>query len=120
MQFRRAFLSVLGLDVQGDIGPVTIYQSKRQGLVAFAKAPPLLPPSRLQIIRRRKFALVGLLWKNQDPAFKIRWRQIAIKARLRISGYNLFMHCLLKQDTGLMITLRHQTGLDFPPVVTPF
>ena len=54
-----SILRYLGFNTQGDLGPWTFYTSKRKGLVFFAKAPPLEPPSLMQNHKRNKFRLAG-------------------------------------------------------------
>ncbi len=107
-------LNMLGFKVQGDLGAITCYTSKRDRVVWFLKAPPKEPPSDEQVLQRDSFRRIGIEWSKLSGDEKDRWEEIAVKAHLRISGYNLFSYWMLKADLAAIKTIVRQTGLDLP------
>jgi len=106
------FAMYLGILIQGDIGPITMYRSKRGKLVAFAKAPPTEPASPLQRVYRGRWRSIAALWSGLPAATKAAWRQLALQAHLRITGYNLYMYVALTGDDATLETLVRTTGID--------
>ena len=101
-----------GLNVQGDLGGITFYETVRRGLVAFVKAPPHTLPSPLQLVMRNRFRNVGELWQTQPEEHRDEWMAIADAGNLRIHGYNLFTYYHLTDDLAAIETLIDQTGLE--------
>lgn len=112
----QTILRFLGFNTQGDLGPWTFYTSKRRGLVWFTKAPPLEPPSFLQIHQRNKFRLVGLLWSYLDLQQKADWELASKQARLKITGYNLFTYWVMSGDEETIETIMDNTAIDLLPI----
>lgn len=121
MRRREDLLRYLGFNTQGDLGPWTFYTSKRKGLVWFAKSPPLEPPSLLQTHQRNQFRLAGYVWRSLSPEQQTNWKTAAKAAHLQITGYNLFVYWILKQDHDAIHTIENQTNLNLIPllVTTP-
>jgi len=109
------WIKYLGWNSQGDLGPLTMYTNKRRKLVWYAKMPPLNPPSVLQVQQRARFANAADAWADLGADGRHAWNQIAIKARLRIHGYNLFSYWYLKGDNGAIHTLERQTQIQVLP-----
>lgn len=117
--FQNLIIDYLGFNAQGDLGPVTIYQSQRGARIWFAKAPPEIPWTVGQLRQRTLFQMAGIAWQNLTPTQKKDYELAAQKAHLRITGYNLWVHACLKQDTSYIKTIIHQTGVDLKlPQVT--
>lgn len=108
-------LNMLGFKVQGDLGGITCYTSKRDRVVWFIKAPPLSPPSAEQIECRNKFRAIGIAWQALSQIDQEIWLSTQDKAHLRITGYNLFSYWLLTGDDAVIATIARQTGLTLPP-----
>ncbi|KKK92061.1 hypothetical protein LCGC14_2706680, partial [marine sediment metagenome] len=53
-----------GLSPTGDLGPYTIYTSRRAGSVWYAKAPPTCPPSVHQLRQRNRFRNAAFAWRR--------------------------------------------------------
>lgn len=113
---KTSILKYLGFNTQGDLGPWTFYTSKRKGLVFFTKSPPLEPPTLLQIHQRNKFRLAGYVWRTLPPDVQATWQAAAIAAALRITGYNLFVHWITKQDHEVIHTIERQSGINLIPL----
>lgn len=114
-----SILRYLGFNTQGDLGPWTFYTSKRKGLVFFAKAPPLEPPSLMQIHQRNKFRLAGYVWRTLPEDVQGSWQTAARRASLRITGYNLFVHWITKQDDTVIHTIEAQSRIKLIPLERP-
>lgn len=108
----RQLIPLLGFNPTGDVGPFTIYTSKRRKMVFYLRAPPLEPPSEWQTWQRNKFRLVGYLWRTLSPAKQALWEQAAKLANLRITGYNLYVRFQLKQDYDTLATVSRLSGID--------
>jgi len=113
----NSILRYLGFNTQGDLGPWTFYTSKRKGLIFFVKAPPLEPPSPLQIHQRNKFRLAGYVWRTLPEPVQKEWQRAALAARLRITGYDLFVHWICRQDDSYIATIERQSRIDLVPLL---
>jgi hypothetical protein len=109
-------ISLLGINIQGDIGPWTCYRNFRRGTVVFLRAPPKEPASELQAMLRLKWSRISRLWKGLDQVDRNKWNKVAKDNNLRISGYNLFVwhHC--KKDYGLLKTLMTKSKISLSPI----
>ena len=109
-------IHLLGINIQGDIGPWTCYRNINRGTVVFLRAPPKEPASELQAMLRLKWTRIARLWQGITEQQRDDWRNVAKINRLRLSGYNLFLwhHC--KQDYGLLKTLTRHAGITLTPI----
>lgn len=119
MKPTNSILHFLGLNTQGDVGPWTFYTSKRNGLVFFAKAPPLEPPSRKQIHQRNKFRLIANVWRSLSPTQRATWLAAAQAAHLRITGYNFFLYYLMTRDAAAVRTVERLAHKSLLPLNRP-
>lgn len=103
--------SILGLTVQGDLGGWTFYTSKRGKIVFYPQAPPLNPPTIYQQLLRQDFRYAGLLWQSITPQSRANWQAAARRARLVITGYNVFTSWCITNDTTIIRTIEAQTGI---------
>ena len=110
------FFALLGLQLQGDVGPYTCYRSARHKLVMFAKAPPHKPPSQLQAWHRARWSMAARAWKALRPAHRDRWRLAAKRERLVVGGYNLFIWHVTTHQVDAIRTIERHTGLDLLPL----
>lgn len=106
-----SLFELLGYSMQGDLAGMTCYTAKHNRVVWFVKSPPLEPPSKAQIQIRNFFRNVGFVWSHMTPAEQKPWDDLAIKANLRIHGYNLFTWYLRTRDSAAIATLVRQTGV---------
>ncbi len=109
--FHHLIIDWIGLNAQGDLGPVTIYKSQRGSRIWFAKAPPEVPWSIGQLRQRTLFEMAGIAWQNLTDTEKQAYETASQKAHLRITGYNLWVHACLRQDTSYIETIVNQTGV---------
>jgi hypothetical protein len=50
------------------------------------------------------------VWSAMSPKDRTAWRAAAGAAGLKISGYNLWLHCATTNDTDILTTINRQTG----------
>lgn len=104
-------VNLLGLRAQGDLGPLTMYDSRRNKRVWYIKAPPKKPPSRWQLNRRQLWHSIAWLWRELEETDRQQWLLIAQKGRLKMSGYALFVWWCDKGEVSYIRTIEKQTGL---------
>jgi hypothetical protein len=112
----QAIYRGLGLAASGDLGPFTFYTGKRHQLIWFPKAPPTSPPTALQTHQRNLFRITALSWKLLPRYEKWCWSQAARRARLRITGYNLFVHYVTRSAHRTIAVIERQSGLKLLPL----
>jgi len=106
----------LGWNVQGDIGPLTLYTSKRRGLVYFPKSPPDKPASYAQLVQRNRFRLAALAWTKCTPDQRATWSHAALAARVQATGWNLFTYYQLTRNAPPIHTIERLSGETLLPV----
>lgn len=107
--------SILGLHVAGDLGPLTIYQTRKGKIVAFPKAPPCKPPSPAQLVQRYRFARSIETWHLLAKSDQALYELVVQKLSLCLTGMNLWMHFCLCPDDGVFATLQQQAGITLYP-----
>ncbi len=108
-------VNYLGLRVTGDIGPLTIYTSRRRKIVVFDKAPPLSPPSVRQLIMRNRWRAAASAWNEMTDQDRQSWSSIAAAASLSIPGYQFWIYANTKPNSsGVVTTVENQTGRQLP------
>lgn len=103
-------LTLIGLQPTGDLGPLTAYTSARAKPVWFAKTNPLSPPSIMQTRMRNFFRLSAFAWRSLSQPQRQAWSRAAITARLRITGYNLFVWYQRTADAAPIRTIERLSG----------
>lgn len=106
----------MGFNSQGDFGPWTFYTDKQRGLVYYVKAPPLEPPSQLQLSVRNSIRLAAYSWRSLSPEHQRDWERVSKRAHLQITGYNLFVFWSLTKDHATIHTLERITRIDLIPL----
>jgi hypothetical protein len=105
-----SLLRFTGLKVQGDIGPLTCYTSRRNRIVWYLRAPPEQPPSPLQISQRNRFRGAASTWRSLPAATRATWIEAAKLAHLRISGYCLWTYHIVADRDDIIRTIERQSG----------
>jgi hypothetical protein len=116
LTFPPNWISSLGLHPTGDLGPYTIYTTKRNRVVAFPKAPPTSPPTRPQQHQRDLFRLAACTWRAFLPARRAAWTSAARRAHLTITGYNLFVHAITTGRRDTVATVARQAKIALLPI----
>jgi len=107
--------AMLGWNMQGNLGPFTVYQNKHGKPVFFLTAPQKEPPSQARLTQRARFTAAATAWKTLDPAARNAWSLAARLARLRITGYNLWVWYQTKGDYPTIRTIERATATTLLP-----
>jgi len=107
-----AHIPLMGLNIQGDVGPFTCYKTRKKRVIWFVKAPPKKPPTLHQQLNHDRWRAAAELWRELTVTTKNTWRSLAIAGNLRISGYNLFLYWFVTNDRSIAQTLIRNTGID--------
>ncbi len=103
--------SIMGLRIQGDVGPFTCYTSKRKKVVFFLKAPPEKPASEWQTSRRHRFKMAAAGWRGLTNAKRALWELATKRLSFRLTGYNLWVWYYVKGDRPGLATIERHSGL---------
>lgn len=105
---------ILGLQVQGDLGPITMYTQRKAGrrsIVAFPKIWLSDPTSIKQLNHRNRIRNAAAAWMNLSPTQKLNWKLAARKLSLRTNGYATFVTFHMTQDHDFVRTIERQSGI---------
>lgn len=102
--------SLLGIAVNGDLGPVTIYTDREANKIAFPRSPPTSPPTARQVNQRERVRLANSQWKALSNEEKRRWENAARATSLPMTGFNAYVSLALCPDKGTFSTLNRQSG----------
>lgn len=105
---------LVGLLIQGDIGDLTYYTSRRNRIVAFVKSPPLSPPTITQQHFRNLFRTAARAWRALPKTTRDQWARIARGAGLRATGFNLFIWYQRSNDREQLATFARLAGETMP------
>ena len=115
LQDERQLLSLLGFLIWGDLGPLSMYRSKRGKIVVYAKTWPHKPPSPKQLEQRALWSAAAIAWNTLTDPQRQQWHLAASRASLCLHGYDLWMHWSLTADNSAIQTLERQTGTTLLP-----
>ena len=107
----RPKLRVLGIRFWGDMGPLTMYNSRRKNMVIYAKAPPKCVASLGQIRNRHLFRCAGIAWGILTEREKADWERAAKKLSLGITGYNLWTFTIHKKNLQIARAVEAASGI---------
>lgn len=106
---------IIGLQVSGDFGDLTIYTDRYGKKIPFPKSPPKEPPSAAQLAVRSAFKTAQAEWKaltaNQKAALETACRKTSVP----LTGQNLWIHCRTTNDWDAYATIQRQSGITLPP-----
>ncbi len=106
---------LLGFNLTGDLGPYTIYTSRRAGSVWFDKSPPLSPPSIHQIHQRNRFRIAAMNWRALAQGTRDDWNNAASRSQLYVHGYQLWTFWILRRDRPAIATVERQSNVTLLP-----
>ena len=111
--------SMLGLLVTGDIGDVTIYTDRKGRKIAFPKAPPLEPPTAIQLWQWQRWRTAIDAWRALPPADKLAYSAAARRTKGLVTGPSLWLYLSMRRDHGEWSTICRVTGINLvqPPLV---
>lgn len=105
----------LGLIVSGDLDGCTIYTDRYGKKVWFPVAPPLSPPSFIQIWQRGRFRTAMEAWTLLTKPEQELYRQAVKKLYLCMPQTGLWCCLCLQSDNTLYQTIKRQSGLNLAP-----
>ena len=109
-----SMLGVLGIHVQGDIGPWTVYTDRYGRKKWFLFSPPTKPPTPPQIAQRERFKAAQKNWKLLTEQQKKDLETACLKTSLVLTGQNLFISAQLTGKQESLQVLARQTKLPLP------
>lgn len=106
---------LIGFNATGDLGPFTIYTSRKQGTVWF-----LRPLTEDKWCFRRKhyqnrFTFAAQAWRLLTPEKRNAWNQACRRAHLYLCGYALWVSWQVKRDRPTIRTIERQSGVQLLP-----
>lgn len=107
--------SLLGLVAWGDLGPLTFYRRPEGRLVAYGKTWPETSARPRQLVVRANFKAAIDAWHALTAYQRAAWTLAARRASLCMTGYNMFLYWTLTQETAVIRTIEHQTGVTLLP-----
>jgi len=105
MHIKPKIMALMGMNPTGDLGPLTVYTSRRAGIVWFPKSPPLTPPTPRQLTQRNRFRCAARAWRALDEATREDWHEACTGAALDIHGYNLWIFWQITRDNQTIATI---------------
>ena len=114
-----ATLGLLGIEVQGDIGPWTVYTDRFGRKKWFLFSPPTKPATEKQVAQRNRFKTAQANWKNLTAAQKFDLEEACLKLSIVMTGQNLFISAQLTGKQDALQVIARQTNLNLPtaPIV---
>lgn len=103
---------MMGLNHTGDWGPYTFYTKPNRTMVFYLRAPPKVPPSYKQLNAHWAWTLAANNWTAAGADVQAQWNLAAQRARLSISGINLWMYYQLTGDRAAIQTIQRQSHVD--------
>lgn len=107
--------NLIGLIVSGDVDGITIYTDRYSRKVAYPKAPPKEPPTKMQIDVRARFKAAQAEYMDLSAAEKTNYELLTKAAALCLTGQNLFISVAMKRNYEILTTLQEQTGYSVTP-----
>lgn len=106
--------ALLGLQVSGDIGGVTIYTDRHRRKIVYDKAPPTSPASPLQAVQRSRFAEAVRLYRNLSTSHRANLETVTQRAAFCLTGQNLWISACLQDGNANLQSLGRRFNLDLP------
>lgn len=104
-----------GFRATGDVGPFTVYTTKRNRCVWFRKTVPSKPASPLQRRQRSRFEMAAQAWERLGSPNRLLWRNAARRAGLFVNGPALWTWWQLSGDLSIIRTIERQSGITLLP-----
>lgn len=107
---KQARSGCLALKLQGDIGGLTTYTTRRGRIVYFIQAPPNQPMSADQSYFRSQFRAAIACWQAMSKQQQQAWYRACRTAHLRIGPTALIVAALMPGRTSDIRTIERQSG----------
>lgn len=106
--------NLIGINVSGDIGDLTIYTDRFGKKVPFPKSPPKEPPSPEQTQVRNRFRSAQQTYMALSDSEKLAYEELTKKLSLMMTGQNLWISISMKGDVESLQTMMRQSGVTVP------
>jgi hypothetical protein len=106
--------SIIGLNVQGDLGPITFYTQFKAGkrtIVGFAKIWLSDPTTLKQLNHRNRVRNAATTWNALGDHEKKNWQTACSRLSLRLNGYALWTYYQMTADRRSIVTIERQAGI---------
>jgi len=117
---RKQIIQLIGVRIQGDVGPLTIYISQRHKVVYFDKAPPKEPPSPQQRRQLARWSAAARQWRALPSEHRQRWAIAAKRCRLPFSGYSLWIAIRTNHRQTYLPTIERNSGQDLAQTIRSY
>jgi hypothetical protein len=109
---------IMGLQVAGDFGDVSIYTSMKGQKVVYPFSPPKEPKTAKQLGQRSRFKAACINWQTLSQTEKDDFERVSLALSLPLTGFNLWVSASLRADRDLT-ALERQSGitLTHPPYI---
>lgn len=111
--------SLVGIAVAGDCSGLSIYTDRFGRKTWYPFSPPKEPPSELQIAQRERFRLAQLAWRSLTADEKFTLEEATKRTSIPLTGQNLYMSAILRNDPESYETIQRQSGLQLPALPSP-
>jgi hypothetical protein len=108
-------INMLGLQVSGDIGDVTIYQNKNFKHVTFPKDLHQESASPARVAQRNRFRSAQAQWSSLTDPQKNSLEEACRQLSMPLTGQNLYISTALTNDVPSYQTVANQSGITLPP-----
>jgi len=105
------FFAFMGINMQGDLGPITTYKNLRGKQIFYPKSPPLSAPSPLQNLYRAQFRALAKTWLVLTNEEKANWEKVTKVNRIFANGIALFFWYCKNADGRRLKTFCRNAGL---------
>jgi len=105
---------ILGLQVQGDLGPMTCYTQKKKhirSIVLFPKIWLSDPTTTQQTNHRNRVRAAARAWWQLPAAERANWIKAAKRLSLRANGYAVWTYWHMMQLRAPIETIERQSGI---------
>jgi len=99
-----------GLNLNGDLGPVTFYRNHRGKTVFFLSQGLAKAPTVPQLHQRNKFRLAARAWNDLTQLERTRWEDASKRLHLKCTGYNFFVWWAIVRDRDRLTTFEKKYG----------
>jgi len=105
---------LIGMQVSGDVGDFSIYTDRFGRKVVYPKAPPEKPPTAAQTARREAFKAAQQSWSALSSEAKANLEEACRVLSMPLTGQNLWISAVMRQDTTAYRTVAAQSGIALP------
>lgn len=102
---------LIGSNVSGDFGDLTIYTDRNFRKVPFPRSPPKEPPTARQIVQRDRFRQAVQTYLALPASEKDAYERLTLKASCSLTGLNLWIKVALTHQFAALVTIQRQTGI---------